>query len=116
MPIFEFICNDCNRRFSALVGVVAQSKPPQCPRCGSNRLTKQISRFSRGYNEDEALERMTDPDSIGDIEDPKTMRKWVREMGKELGEDLEDEFEQYMEEEDGKSEGGVGEADSETVV
>ncbi len=34
MPIFEFSCNTCSRKFSALVGVVASAQPPQCPKCG----------------------------------------------------------------------------------
>ena len=35
MPIFEYTCNACHgRKFSALVGVVADAKPPTCPKCG----------------------------------------------------------------------------------
>src|ERR1700722_20036835 len=100
MPIYEFVCSECHRKFRKLVGVVANTAPLQCPRCHSTALNRQISRFARVRNEDDALEAMADEmESMGDTEDPKVMRRLVREMGKEMGEDLEDDFEQMMEEE-----------------
>ncbi len=105
MPIFEFTCDGCGKRFSALVGVVANPKPAACPRCGGSALTKQVSRFSRVRSEDEALDSLTDESKYGDIEnDPKAMRNWVRDMGKAMDEDMDDDLEQALEEElSGKS-------------
>jgi len=100
MPIFEYTCDACDKRFSALVGVLADSKPPACPRCGAVQLTKRVSRFARVRSEDEALESLADESLIGDIEnDPKAMRKWVREMGKAMDEDVGEDFEAALEEE-----------------
>jgi len=100
MPIFEFICEDCHRKFSALVGVVSNSRQPACPKCGGSNLTKLISRFSRLRSEEDKLESLADESLIGDIEnDPKAMRKWVREMGKAMDEDMGDDLEAALEEE-----------------
>src|ERR671934_537 len=100
MPIFEYTCNDCNKRFSALVGVLANAKPPACPRCGSASLTKEVSRFARLRSEDETLDSLADETAFGDIEnDPKAMRKWVREMGRAMDEDMEEDFEAALDEE-----------------
>ncbi len=100
MPIFEYTCDGCGRRFSALVGVVASAKPPACPRCGGTALTKQVSRFARLRSEDETLDSLADESSFGDIEnDPRAMRKWVQEMGKAMDEDLDEDFEAALEEE-----------------
>ena len=100
MPIFEFVCEDCGKQFSALVGMVASSKPPACPRCKGDRLNKVVSRFARIRSEEEKLDSLADETAIGDIEnDPKAMRKWVREMGKAMDEDMDDELEAAMEEE-----------------
>ena len=117
MPIFEYACNACNKRFSALVGVLADAKPPACPRCSGVELTKQVSRFARVRSEDDALESLADEAEYGDIEnDPKAMRKWVRDMGNAMDENLDEDFEQAMEEEmAGKGGGGGGDADDGTI-
>jgi putative FmdB family regulatory protein len=100
MPVFEFTCNDCGRRFSALVGVVANPKATACPRCGGVKLTKLVSRFARVRSEDDAVESLGDESAYGDVEnDPKAMRRWVKDMGAAMDEDLTEDFEKAMEEE-----------------
>lgn len=96
-----------------LVGVIAESDPLQCPRCGGMEVTRLISRFARLRNEDDLIDDMLDPDKIGDPEDPKTMRRWVKEMGKELGEDFTDEFDEMLAEEESKAAGEGGEGEDE---
>lgn len=101
MPIFEFTCNTCasNRRFSALVGVVADSKPPACPKCGGVDLKKAVSRFARVRSEDDAIDALAEQADNMDADDPKAMRRLMREMAGELGEDMEgDEMEALMDE------------------
>ena len=99
MPVFEFTCNTCNnnRKFSVLVGVVANTAPPVCPRCGGTDLKKAVSRFARVRSEDEALDALADRADTADMDDPATMRRFMKEMASEMGEDA-DEFEQMMEE------------------
>lgn len=98
MPLFEFRCEDCQRRFTLLVGVVAQPKEAVCPRCGGVRLRKLISRFAVTRSEDDLLENMADPSSLGDPEDPRAMADWMRRVGREMGEDLGDDFDELVEE------------------
>ncbi len=45
MPIFEYVCEDCNRVFEALV---RGSQEPECPQCHGRRLKQQISVFAVG--------------------------------------------------------------------
>jgi putative FmdB family regulatory protein len=45
MPLFEYICRDCGKRFEALVFGRAQAR---CPLCQSENLDQQISVFSVG--------------------------------------------------------------------
>lgn len=100
MPIFEYECQGCHRRFSVLVGVLANSRTPACPGCGGVQLDRLVSRFARVRSEDDTLDSLTDESAFGDVEnDPKAMRKWVREMGKAMDEDLDGDLEQAMEEE-----------------
>ena len=45
MPIFEYQCRKCGRRFEQLVRTGSR---PACPDCGSHGLDKQVSSFSVG--------------------------------------------------------------------
>jgi putative FmdB family regulatory protein len=100
MPIFEYRCKGCGRRFSVLVGVVANSDPLECPRCHGTDLVKLVSRFARPRSEDEILDSLADPSNLGDLDenDPKSIARWMKKMGKEMGEDFGDEFEEALEE------------------
>ncbi|MCC6729408.1 MAG: zinc ribbon domain-containing protein [Chthonomonadales bacterium] len=117
MPIFEFVCDSCARRFSALVGVVARPRPLTCPRCGATELTKLVSRFARVRSEDDALEALTDESRYGDIEnDPSAMRRWVRDMGKAMDDDMGEDMEAALEEElEGGPAGADGDAGDDTI-
>ena len=118
MPIFEFLCLDCRtgRRFSALVGMVANASPPTCPHCSGANLQRCVSRFSRVRSEDEALDALADAADELDESDPKAMRRFVREMAAGMDDEMEpDELEALVEEETtgagGADEGDSGEED-----
>ena len=113
MPIFEYDCKQCGRRFSALVGVIANPKPAACPRCGSEDAQKRVSRFARLRSEDETMESLCDEGSYGDLEnDPKAIRKWVKDMSCAMDEDMGDDLEQAFDEEMSKDECEDGATDS----
>ena len=105
MPIYEFVCAECGRKFRKLVGMIAQPAPLQCPRCQSTELNRQISRFARVRGEDESFDALADEMEGMDENDPKAMRRLMRTMGDEMGDDMgadmEQDFDQMMEEEAG---------------
>ncbi len=43
MPLFGFVCQDCEVESEILV---RGSEKPACPKCGSKRLVKQLSAFA----------------------------------------------------------------------
>jgi len=45
MPIFEYVCQDCNHRFELLV---QGSTVAACPKCKTTKLVKQFSAFGVG--------------------------------------------------------------------
>lgn len=45
MPIYEYRCEDCGKRSSALLGSYA-SPDPACPSCGKKRLRRLVSSFA----------------------------------------------------------------------
>jgi putative FmdB family regulatory protein len=101
VPIYEYLCLDCKKPFSFLVGMVADSGEPECTRCGGKKLRKLISRVARVKSKEAALENLADPSKLGDMDDPKAMARWAKEMGKtmgeETGEDFGDELDEMME-------------------
>ncbi|GAB4463894.1 MAG: zinc ribbon domain-containing protein [Armatimonadaceae bacterium] len=102
MPIYEYICNTCNtgRKFSALVGVVANAPEPRCPRCGGEDIRRAVSRFARLRSEDEAIDSLAEQAESMDMEDPRAVRRLMKEMASEMGEDVSaDELEEMMESE-----------------
>lgn len=98
MPLFEFRCEECKRKFTLLVGMTAEQKAQACPKCGSGQIRKLISRFSVARSEDDILDSMADPSTLGDPDDPKAMADWMKRVSREMGEDLGDDFEQLVEE------------------
>lgn len=43
MPIFEFVCKECDQEFEELVQGTSQ---PRCPSCDSEELEKKLSGFA----------------------------------------------------------------------
>ena len=48
MPLYEYRCEKCGRNFDLLVRSATQQNEPQCPHCGSSKVTKAISLFGLG--------------------------------------------------------------------
>jgi putative FmdB family regulatory protein len=44
MPIYEYVCMECESHFEELVGM--DDEGPRCPDCGAARVSKQFSVFA----------------------------------------------------------------------
>jgi putative FmdB family regulatory protein len=110
MPIYEYECGDCRRRVSLLLRTFSAADSAACPRCGSTRLTRLMSRFATVKSEDARLESLTDSASFGDLDenDPASVSRFMKKMGKEFGDDLGDDFESAVDEAMTEGESGEG--------
>lgn len=45
MPIYEYRCEECGKRSSALLGSYS-SPDPACPHCGKHALKRMVSTFA----------------------------------------------------------------------
>lgn len=98
MPIYEFRCPDCGTKFSTLVGMTAEADNTDCPKCGSARAARLVSRFVRGRNEDGRIDEIADNlELFGEPESAHEMRSLVRDMGKAMDDDMADEMEEMFE-------------------
>lgn len=102
MPVYEYRCTGCQRKYSALVGMTAEPDDEHCPHCGSSEVTRLVSRFLRGRSEDDRLDELADRmETMGEPDSEREMRRMVKEMGKAMDEDLSDEMEEMFEAETG---------------
>jgi putative FmdB family regulatory protein len=47
MPLYEYLCSDCGKRFEKLQKTEEKVKV-ECPACGSDAVLKQMSSFASG--------------------------------------------------------------------
>mgnify|MGYP001450424550 CR=1 FL=1 len=78
MPIYEFACPRCRRIYSFLSKRVNPSHTPACPKCGSKKLSREISRFAmiKGVAEPQAPgpEGQDGGPPMPDLDDPRVAR------------------------------------------
>ena len=94
MPIYEYRCNQCGKRISALVRNMEErdTAVPTCPRCGSTDVRRLMSRVAVLRSEESRLESLADLDES----DPRSLGRWMRRMSQEMGEDLGPEFDEVV--------------------
>jgi putative FmdB family regulatory protein len=46
MPLFEFVCTDCNQPFEELLRSSSAIADVTCPSCGSPQVKKKLSTFA----------------------------------------------------------------------
>jgi len=92
MPIYEYLCEDCNRIFNFLVRSAASEKVPACPKCGKRGLRKLMSRFAapRRRSKEPApapvddgpplADRDEGPPGGPDFDDPRVEREMTKLM------------------------------------
>ena len=99
MPVYEYRCSSCGRKFAKLVGMVAGASADglECPKCGSTDVQRLISRFARVRSDDERLDSLENT-ALGGADDPDSMSNLLREMGREMADDGDDGVEEYLEE------------------
>ena len=119
MPIYEYLCEKCNRVYSFMAKSYqeTQEKQPACPKCGAKDLKRRMSAFSvagttkksedTGGGEagddmldDPRVERemnklMADAESI-DENDPRQLGNLMRRMSEITGEQMEPEMEEAV--------------------
>lgn len=98
MPVYEFRCQACSKKFSLLMGMTAEPDGEACPHCGSRDISRLVSRFARLRNEDARMDEVVDRlETMNDPDNPSEMRQMAREIGKAMDEDVSEELEEMFE-------------------
>lgn len=100
MPIYEYVCKECNQVSTFLSLRVSENIEPYCKFCGSKDVKKLISKVAVLRSEEKRIESMLDPSKFSDLDenDPKSIEKFMRRMGKEMGSELGEDFEASLDE------------------
>lgn len=110
MPIYEFYCDSCNVIFNFFSSRINTTAEPNCPKCGKEKISRQMSKFSTmrsGRNADDEMmagideskmeqafeSLMREAGSVNE-DDPRQMaslmRKFSEKTGLNLGEAMEE--------------------------
>jgi len=89
MPVYEFKCEDCDRKFDVVATLAEKDSglSPMCPKCGGRRVRQVFGRFTllAGSKTDDDFE-----DTGADQDSPE--ESGLDEPGDEsLGDDFDDE-------------------------
>ena len=94
MPVYEFVCLDCKKRFEIRLPYDEYgSKQIQCCYCLSERVARKITRIRVKRSEASRNLDLPDPSRLEGLEnDPQSLGRMMRSMSQESDEDLGPEF------------------------
>jgi len=45
MPVYDYICHDCNKTFEEVLTLQEHEKTVTCPHCGSKKVEQEVAAF-----------------------------------------------------------------------
>jgi len=98
MPLYDYFCLDCLKRFDMFMTYAEYgTRPVTCSACGSRNVRRRIPRVRVAKSEESRMDSLagdfSDPSALAGLEnDPQAMGRMMRKMGKEMGEEVPPEF------------------------
>jgi len=91
MPIYEFLCHNCERRSSFLVRDLSTLFAPECSLCGSDDLSRVISSFAYHKSLQTVWEESGEP--VGRVSedyyrDPRNIGRWTEKKFRDTGQEM----------------------------
>lgn len=98
MPVYQYRCMNCKKRFELFMSYQEYGKKVvACPYCASREVQRRIGRVRLAKSEESRLDALTDPSGLEGLEnDPQAMGRMMRKMGNELGEEVGPEFDEVV--------------------
>ena len=102
MPVYDYICLDCTRRFDVFLTYAEYgTRPISCPNCKSRNVRRRLARVRVAKSDESRAESLasdfSDPSALAGLEDdPQAMGRMMRKMGKEMGEEMPPEFNEVV--------------------
>jgi len=101
MPLYEFSCSKCQKKFTVLCSMADRDNPQTCQSCGEASCRRLVSRVKTVRTEEQIMESLADPASLSGLDenDPRTFATWAKKMAREMGENMDEEIENLAQEE-----------------
>src|SRR5512140_1441181 len=102
MPIYDYTCLHCQKRFDIFMTYAEYgTKPVTCPHCGSQDIRRRVPKVRVAKSEESRMDSLagdfSDPSALAGLEnDPQAMGRMMRKMGNEMGEELPPEFNEVV--------------------
>lgn len=99
MPTYDYICNNCQKRFDMFMTFSEYGKKPvKCSFCGSDKVRRRMTKVRIAKSDDNRMESMSDDLSglEGLEDDPKALGQMMRKMGHQMGEEMPAEFDEVV--------------------
>ncbi|MBN1305616.1 MAG: zinc ribbon domain-containing protein [Anaerolineales bacterium] len=101
MPIYDYHCRACHKRFDVFLSYAAYGKKPvSCPYCSSRNVSRRLPRVRVLRSEEsrmESLGSLANPAALDSLEDdPRALGQMMRRMGNELGDEIPAEFDEVV--------------------
>lgn len=95
MPIYEFLCEKCGKKFSILVRTSSATSSTVCPGCGGSNIERLMSTFAYHRSLKSVYEESGEPTLVPKTDfykDPRNIGRWTEKRFKELGLDVPPEI------------------------
>ncbi|MBU1109530.1 MAG: zinc ribbon domain-containing protein [Candidatus Riflebacteria bacterium] len=101
MPLYEYCCGSCRKKFTVLCGINDRDKQQACQYCGATSSQRLVSRVKTIRSEEQIMENLADPSALSGLDenDPRTFADWAKKMAREMGENMDEEIESMAQEE-----------------
>ena len=98
MPLYEYICDHCKKRFNIHLSYEDYGKVKViCAHCASDQVKRRLTRIRLKRSDAGRLADLPDPARLVGIEnDPESFGRMIRSMSKETGEELGPEFDEVV--------------------
>ncbi len=99
MPTYDFICNNCEKRFEVFITFNNYGKKSvHCTYCQNGNVRRRMTKVRIAKSDESRVESMADnfPGFDGIEDDPKALGQMMRKMGTETGENLPAEFDEVV--------------------
>ncbi len=98
MPIYEYECIACEKQYQSLIMRKEDEKGLNCPRCGSRKKRRLISRVAYHVSEQDRLDGFKASDAKDDafFRDSRNIGLAAKKRARQLGVDLGQGFEEKL--------------------
>lgn len=90
MPIYEYLCHNCQDKVSFLVRSFSPPSDPICPHCGGADLSRLISTVAYHRQDADRLAEFDSSKHYGEdfYKDSRNVGLWAKKRAKEMGIDM----------------------------